>query len=185
MYVCFIFLPPLIMSWTIVIIAHHFFSHDILAHYYALPYQVWLQKVEQFWTYLLDKTQTHGKTDSRTDGHGDSSIPPNVLTGGIKRNGQRHQIFRAQEQSDLGWGAVNSHSVVDKLLLQITIGGFLGTVFLTVFHTIETGSCKVHKLLCTGEVPSTLTSVVLVQVVVAVGLSCFWRSECSGQAIHL
>ena len=65
-------------------------------------------------------------------------------------------------------------SEVDKLLLQIPIGGSLGTVFLTVFHTtIETGSCKVHKLLCTGEVPSTLTSIVLVQVVVAVGLSCF------------
>ena len=65
-----------------------------------------------------------------------------------------------------------SRSEVDKLLLQIPIGGSLGTVFLTVFHTtIETGSCKVHKLLCTGEVPST--SIVLVQVVVAVGLSCF------------
>ena len=29
----------------------------------APPYQVWLQKVEQFRSYLLNKAQTYGKTD--------------------------------------------------------------------------------------------------------------------------
>ena len=43
-----------------------FVFKDTLSHDDAPPYQVWLQKVEQFKRYLPDKVQTHG--------HGDSNI---------------------------------------------------------------------------------------------------------------
>ena len=67
------------------------------------------------------------------------------------------------------------------LLLQVSTVGSLGTVFVSVFSTtVKRTSCGVHMLLYTGEVPSTLMSIVLA---VAVGLSCFCGSDRFGQAI--
>ena len=43
-----------------------FFLHDTPPHDNAPPYEVWLQKAEQFRTYLLDKAQTHSKMDRQT-----------------------------------------------------------------------------------------------------------------------
>ena len=55
-------------------------------------------------------------------------------------------------------------------------------VFVTLFRTaVERASYGVHKLLRTGEVPTTLTSIVLV---LADGLFGLCRSERLGQAIH-
>ena len=43
-----------------------FFSHDTLAHDDASPHHVWLQKIEWFRKYLLDKACTQGQTGWQT-----------------------------------------------------------------------------------------------------------------------
>ena len=46
--------------------------HDTPAQDDGPPYQVWIQKVELFRGYLLDKAR---QTDTRGDGHKDTAIP--------------------------------------------------------------------------------------------------------------
>ena len=46
--------------------------HDTPSRDDAPPYQVWVQKVELFRGYLLDKAR---QTDTRRDGHKDTAIP--------------------------------------------------------------------------------------------------------------
>ena len=68
-------------------------------------------------------------------------------------------------EAELGY-----HSELDNPLLRVSTVGSLGTVFVAVFlTTVERARCKVHKCLCTCEVPIILMSIVLVD---AVGLSC-------------
>ena len=70
---------------------------------------------------------------------------------------------------------LGSHTELDCPLLQVSTAGSLDTVFVTLFRAaVERACCGVHKLLRTGEVPTTLTSIVLV---VADGLSRVCWSE--------
>jgi len=68
---------------------------------------------------------------------------------------------------------LGSHSELDYLLLQIPTPGLSDSVFVTLFCTaVEKASCRVHKLLCNGGVPTYFTFIVLV---VADGLLSVYR----------
>ena len=72
---------------------------------------------------------------------------------------------------------LGSHSWVDGLAAELFLNScFSDTVFVTLFHTaVERVSCGVHKLLCIGQVPISLT---LLLWLVADALSGLYRSEC-------
>ena len=68
-----------------------------------------------------------------------------------------------------------SQSELDCLLLQVLTAGLSDSVFVALFcAAVERASCGVHKLLCSGGVPTSLTFIVLV---VADGLFGFYGSE--------
>ena len=69
-----------------------------------------------------------------------------------------------------------SQSKLDCLLLQVLTAGLSDSVFVALFcAAVERASCGVHKLLCSGGVPTSLTFIVLV---VADGLFSLYRSDC-------